>query len=175
MLIIIFSLLLSSLNLYHLLPSFKKILEAKKAAYKIFNIIDRVSEIRSPENPVKIEELKGVFRFESVTFAYPKDKTKVVLKNLNFEINVRHSGFMGISGCGKSTIFQLMMRLYDPDEGRITLDGVDLKELDLKWLRSQIGYIGQEPLLFATSIKENMLLAKPEATEEEIIAALRNA
>lgn len=116
-----------------------------------------------------------MFRFEGVTFAYPIDKTKVVLKNLNFEIKTRHSGFMGVSGCGKSTIFQLMMRLYDPDEGRITLDGVDLRDLDLRWLRSQIGYIGQEPLLFATSIRENMLLAKPEATEEELINALKNA
>ncbi len=72
---------------------------------------------------------------------------------------------MGRSGCGKSTIFQLMMRFYDPDEGRITLDGVDLKKLDLKWLRSQIGYVSQEPLLFATSIRENLLIGKPDAKD----------
>jgi ATP-binding cassette subfamily B (MDR/TAP) protein 1 len=59
-----------------------------------------------------------------------------------------------------------MMRLYDPDEGRVSLDGVDLKNLDLKWLRSQIGYVGQEPLLFATSIRENMLLGKSDASED---------
>jgi ATP-binding cassette subfamily B (MDR/TAP) protein 1 len=60
---------------------------------------------------------------------------------------------VGESGCGKSTIFQLIMRFYDPDQGRITLDGVDLKLIDLKWLRESIGYVGQEPVLFATTIR----------------------
>lgn len=82
---------------------------------------------------------------------------------------------MGVSGCGKSTIFQLMMRFYDPQEGRITLDGIDLRDLDLKWLRNQIGYVGQEPLLFATTIKDNMLIGKPTATDEEIVNALKKA
>lgn len=60
------------------------------------------------------------------------------------------------------------MRFYDPDEGRITLDGVDLRDLDLYWLRGQIGYVGQEPVLFATTIKENLLFGKEDATDEEI-------
>ena len=60
------------------------------------------------------------------------------------------------------------MRFYDPDQGRITLDGVDLKDLDLYWLRNQIGYVGQEPILFATTIKENLLFGKEDATDEEI-------
>ena len=82
---------------------------------------------------------------------------------------------MGVSGCGKSTIFQLMMRFYDPQEGRILLDDIDIKVIDLKWLRNQIGYVGQEPLLLATSIRENMLLGKPNATDEEIVNALKKA
>jgi ABC-type bacteriocin/lantibiotic exporter with double-glycine peptidase domain len=68
-----------------------------------------------------------VFRFEGVTFAYPKDKTKNILQDLTLEINSKRSGVMGESGCGKSTILQLMMRFYDPDAGRITLDGVDIR------------------------------------------------
>jgi len=88
-----------------------------------------------------------------VTFAYPKDKSKNILDNLNMEINVRNAAFVGESGCGKSTVFQLLMRFYDPDRGSITLDGVDLRDLDLYWLRGQIGYVGQEPVLFATTIK----------------------
>ena len=72
---------------------------------------------------------------------------------------------MGESGCGKSTIFQLLMRFYDPDEGKITLDDVDLRELDLNWLRQSFGYVGQEPVLFAKSIKENLLIGKTDATE----------
>ena len=82
---------------------------------------------------------------------------------------------MGDSGCGKSTIFQLMMRFYDPTEGRVTLDGVDLRELDVGWLRNQIGYVGQEPVLFATSIRENLLFGRDGATAEEIEIALRKA
>lgn len=65
-----------------------------------------------------------------------------------------------MSGCGKSTIFQLIMRYYDPDEGTVYLDGINLRNINLEWLRSQIGYVGQEPVLFATSIKQNMLLGK---------------
>jgi ATP-binding cassette, subfamily B (MDR/TAP), member 1 len=77
---------------------------------------------------------------------------------------------MGESGCGKSTTLQMMMRFYDPDEGRVTLDGVDLL-----WLRQQIGYIGQEPLLFSSTIRENLLIGKRGASEEELIEALRGA
>lgn len=72
---------------------------------------------------------------------------------------------MGESGCGKSTTLQLVMRFYDPDQGRITLDGHDLRTLDLIWLRQQIGYVGQEPVLFATSIKENLLFGNENSTE----------
>jgi ATP-binding cassette, subfamily B (MDR/TAP), member 1 len=97
------------------------------------------------------------------------------LKNLNLEINSKITAFVGESGCGKSTIFQLIMRFYDPDQGRITLDGVDLKQLDLYWLRNQIGYVGQEPVLFATTIKENLLFGKEDATDAEINEALRRA
>ena len=82
------------------------------------------------------------------------------------EINVKNSAFVGESGCGKSTVFQLLMRFYDPDEGRITLDGVDLRDLKLSWLRNLIGYVGQEPVLFATTIKENLLFGKEDATDE---------
>lgn len=82
---------------------------------------------------------------------------------------------MGQSGCGKSTILQLIMRLYDPDRGRVTLDGVDIRQLDLHWLRGQIGYVGQEPMLFSESIKENLLIGKHDATDEEMLVALSNA
>ena len=82
---------------------------------------------------------------------------------------------MGESGSGKSTILQLVMRYYDPDEGRITLDGYDIRDLDLGWLRENIGYVGQEPVLFAASIKENLLFGKENATDEEIDEALKKA
>jgi ABC-type multidrug transport system fused ATPase/permease subunit len=82
---------------------------------------------------------------------------------------------MGPSGTGKSTIFQLMMRLYDPDSGTVLLDGVDLKKIDLSWLRGQISYVSQEPLLFSASIRENLLIGKPTASEEELWSAMKKA
>ena len=82
---------------------------------------------------------------------------------------------MGDSGCGKSTVVQLLLRFYDPDAGRITLDGHDLRDYDLEWLRAQIGYVGQEPVLFDGTIRENVLVGKQSASEEEVVAALRKA
>lgn len=91
------------------------------------------------------------------------------------EFHMNKTGLVGESGCGKSTIIQLIMRFYDPDEGRITLDGYDLRLLNLVWLRQQIGYVGQEPVLFATSIRENLLFGNENATEEDIKQALKMA
>lgn len=85
------------------------------------------------------------------------------------------TGLVGESGCGKSTIMQLIMRFYDPDEGKVTLDGHDLRDIDLLWLREQIGYVGQEPVLFATTIKENLLFGSEGASEEDINDALKKA
>ena len=91
------------------------------------------------------------------------------------EINLNKTSFVGESGCGKSTIMQLIMRFYDPDQGRITLDGHDLRTIDLIWLREIIGYVGQQPVLFATSIKENLLFANDKATDAQIQDALKKA
>merc|ERR1719234_1266603 len=82
---------------------------------------------------------------------------------------------VGASGCGKSTCVQLVQRLYDPHSGSVTLDGIDLKELNVGWLRRNIGVVGQEPVLFDCSIKENICYAKPDATEEEIVTACKEA
>jgi ATP-binding cassette, subfamily B (MDR/TAP), member 1 len=109
--------------------------------------------IKNPENGKRPEVFNGIIKFEGVTFAYPKDKERKILNNINLEFNSNSSALVGESGCGKSTIFQLMMRFYDPDEGKITLDGTDIRELDLVWLKEKIGYVGQEPVLFATTIR----------------------
>lgn len=107
---------------------------------------------------MKPENIRGKITFENVTFAYPKDPSKKILDNISISFDLNNTALVGESGCGKSTILQLIMRFYDPLEGRVLLDGVDLRDLDLSWLRSQIGYVGQEPVLFATSIRENLLL-----------------
>ena len=173
--IVFFSILMAGFNFTQLTPAIQKITQGMTAAARIYKIIDREPLIKPPQNGIVPNGFTGVFKFEGVSFAYPKDKTKKIINNLNLEINGKFSAFVGESGCGKSTIFQLIMRFYDPDEGRITLDGVDLKELDLYWLRRQIGYVGQEPVLFATTLRENLLFGNENATEEEITQALRNA
>ena len=108
-------------------PSLKKITEGRSAAGRIFKIIDREPKVKNPVNGVVIKDFKGVIRFENVTFSYPKDPNKKILDGLNLEINKNKIAFVGESGCGKSTIMQLIMRFYDPDQGRITIDGYDLK------------------------------------------------
>lgn len=174
-LIVFFTILMAGFNFTQLTPAVKKISEGRVAAHRIFKIIDRRPLISSPDNAVTPAQFTGVFRFENVTFAYPKDKSRNILNSLSMEINVNNSAFVGESGCGKSTVFQLIMRFYDPDEGNITLDGVNLRDLNLEWLRNQIGYVGQEPVLFAATIRENLLFGKEDATDEEIDRALEKA
>ena len=94
---------------------------------------------------------------------------------MSMKFNFSNVALMGESGCGKSTILQLLLRLYDPDEGTIFLDGHDIRDLNLEWYRDQIGYVGQEPVLFAGTIRENMLLYAPDASDQDIEAALKNA
>ena len=81
----------------------------------------------------------------------------------------------GPSGCGKSTSIQLMQRFYDPEQGEVLLDGQDIRTINLKWLRSNIGIVSQEPVLFFGSIEDNIRFGKPDATDEEVIAAAKMA
>jgi ATP-binding cassette, subfamily B (MDR/TAP), member 1 len=123
-----------------------------------------------------LDDFKGKVEFRNVSFAYPKDKTHLILNKVSlvFELHAA-TALVGESGCGKSTIAQLLMRFYDPDEGEILIDGHDLREFNLLWLRRQIGYVGQEPVLFAATIRQNLLCASPEASEEDIKDALKQA
>lgn len=149
-------------------PSFQKIAEGRKAAQRIFRIIDRTPLIQSKADAIVPESFAGVIEFRNVHFSYPKDREKPILQGLSLEIDHQNTGLIGSSGCGKSTLLQLVMRFYDPDEGEILLDGRNLKDLDLDWLRGSIGYVTQEPVLFAASIKENLLLGREEVSEREL-------
>ena len=97
------------------------------------------------------------------------------MNNISLELNKRKNGLVGGIGCGKSTIVQLMMRFYDPDEGRILLDGQDLRSLDLSWLRSQIGYLNSSPDLFNATLLDNILVGRADASEEDVRDALKKA
>ena len=99
-----------------------------------------------------------------------------ILKDVNFELKSGHSvAIVGPSGSGKSTMINLIPRLYDVDEGRVTFEGIDVRKLDLTWLRKQVGIVSQETYLFNGTIRENLLYAKEDATEEELIDALKKA
>ena len=120
--------------------------------------------------------VQGELVFDNVSFAYPTRSEASVFTGFSLRIAAGKTvALVGASGCGKSTTVQLIERFYDPTSGSLTLDGNDFTKLNVKWLRSQIGLVGQEPALFACSIRENIRYGKRDATQEEIESAARNA
>lgn len=111
-----------------------------------------------------------------MSFAYPARSDVQVLKSLTLSISAGQTvALVGPSGCGKSTVVQLLQRFYDPASGSVSVDGRDIRTLSLGWYRDQVGLVSQEPTLFATSIKENIAMGKPGATDKEIEAAAVSA
>ena len=114
-----------------------------------------------------LAEVDGRVEFDGVGFAYPVRPEIRVLDNVNLHLEPgRVVALVGPSGAGKSTIAAIMLRLYDPDEGVIRLDGRDLRSLDARWLRTQIGTVAQEPVLFSTEVAANIRYGRPEAHDE---------
>ena len=141
---------------------------------RLFEYFDIPVEIENAPDAVTPDHAEGNVTFDHVRFGYEKDRP--VLKDVCFELKAGHSiAIVGPSGSGKSTIINLIPRLYDVDEGSVTFDGVDVRKLDLGFLRAQVGVVSQETYLFNGSIRENLLYAKPDATEAEMEAALRRA
>ena len=141
---------------------------------RIFEYFDMPVEIRNKENAIVPDHAEGNVSFSHVDFSYEPDRQ--ILKDVSFELEAGHSiAIVGPSGSGKSTIINLIPRLYDVGAGSVCFDGVDVRELDLAFLRSQIGVVTQETYLFNGTIRDNLLYVKPDATEEEIIAACDKA
>ncbi|KAJ4972556.1 hypothetical protein NE237_005730 [Protea cynaroides] len=151
--------------------------EASSAGERIMEVINRVPAIDSDSTEGEIlENVSGDVEFKDVVFSYPSRPDNVILKE--FSLNVpagKTVALVGASGSGKSTVIALMERFYDPFNGEILLGGVAIDKLQLKWLRSQMGLVSQEPALFATSIKENILFGKEDATIDEVVAASKAA
>ncbi len=149
-------------------------MKALGSTERVFELLDRKSEVPSgTERPGAIE---GGLRFEGVQFSYPTRPDDVVLAGIDLELAPGEVvALVGPSGAGKSTVAALLSRFYDPDEGRILLDGHPYAELDTDWLREQVGVVSQEPILFATSIAENIRYGRPEATDAEVEDAARAA
>lgn len=141
---------------------------------RIFNYFDIPPEIESAPDAVTLETVTGNVEFSHVSFAY--EEPKRILKDISFRLEAGKSiAIVGPSGSGKSTIINLIPRLYDVSEGSVTFDGIDVRKLDLQFLRSQVGVVSQETYLFNGTIRENLLYAKEDATEAEMIEALQKA
>ncbi|KAK4423898.1 ABC transporter B family member 15 [Sesamum alatum] len=153
------------------------IVDASAAAKRIFEMIDRVPEIDSGNGKGKVfANVRGQFEFREVYFSYPSRKDEPVLQGLSLKVKPGEKvGLAGGSGSGKSTIVSLLERFYDPIKGDILLDGHRIKRLQLKWLRSQFALVNQEPVLFATSIKQNILFGKEDAPPELVMKAAKAA
>ena len=140
-------------------------------------MIDREPIIDSEDPKGEIlKEVSGEVEFRNVEFAYPSRPESKIFNKFCLTIPASKTvALVGGSGSGKSTAVALIERFYDPLSGEILLDGVNTKALQLKWLRSQIGLVSQEPALFATSIKENILFGKEGASMDQVIAAAKSS
>lgn len=151
----------------------KLLADTTVSAARVFEIMDEVDDIKEKEQPVKLD-IQGNIRFEDVSFGYKVYHP--VLKNIDCEIQSGEMiGIVGHSGVGKSTMINLIMRLYDCTGGSIKIDGVDIKDISQESLRSQIGVVLQETFLFEGSVYDNIRYSKPDATFEEIIQAAKIA
>lgn len=143
---------------------------------RFFEIIDTDPDITNPEKPVKTGALKGNITFRNVSFAYSDDPDTLILDKLDLDVKQGQSvALVGPSGGGKTTICNLIPRFYDVTEGTVEIDGLDVRSLDLKFLRQNIGIVQQDVYLFSGTIYENIAYGRPDATEAEIIEAAKQA
>ena len=141
---------------------------------RIFDYFDIPPEIENAPDALIPEKVTGNVEFSHVSFAY--DPSKLILSDISFRLEAgRCIAVVGPSGSGKSTLINLIPRLYDVSEGSVLFDGVDVRKLDLAFLRSQVGVVSQETYLFNGTIRENLRYAKEDASEEEMIEALKKA
>ncbi|KAL7486947.1 hypothetical protein ACHAW6_015330 [Cyclotella cf. meneghiniana] len=156
-------------------------LKAQGSGARLFSLLDRDTSFdtsNAAADVIKSQHLqlspnyKPTIEFQNVQFSYPSHPAVPILQEVSFSLtNGDFLALTGSSGSGKSSIISLLLRFYDPSRGSITIDGVDIKDLDVEWLRSQIGTVRQEPILFHASVFENVAYGKPDATKNEVIEA----
>ncbi|MFZ5992126.1 MAG: ABC transporter ATP-binding protein [Deinococcota bacterium] len=153
---------------------FSQFQEALGASSRIFELLDEKSDLPAPANPVKLSSVRGEVRFEHVSFGY--GERGVVLEDVSLAAQPGEVvALVGPSGAGKSTLISLIPRFYDPTAGRILLDGVDIRDLTLYDLRSNIALVPQETQLFSGTVAENIRYGKPGASDAEVIEAAKAA
>ncbi|XP_077070050.1 ATP-dependent translocase ABCB1 isoform X2 [Siphateles boraxobius] len=177
LLTVFFSVLIGAFGIGQTSPNIQSFSSARGAAHKVFQIIDHEPNINSfSEEGYKLDVVKGNIEFKNIHFRYPSRQDVKVLNGMNLKVMSGQTiALVGSSGCGKSTTVQLLQRFYDPQEGTVTIDGHDIRSLNVRSLRELIGVVSQEPVLFATTISENIRYGRQDVTQEEIEQAAREA
>ena len=148
---------------------------ARSSAERITELLNEESDLKNGDNPVEVVK-DGSVVFENVSFSYAKDPTKECLKNVNLDIKSGQTvGILGGTGTSKSTLVQLIPRLYDATEGRVLVGGVDVRDYDMEALREQVAMVLQKNVLFSGTIKENLRWGKEDATDEEMVRVCKLA
>lgn len=158
-------------------PSLNAFASGQAAAYKMFETIKRKPTIDAYDTSgITLEDIEGEINLKDVYFRYPARPDVQIFSGFTLHVpSGTTAALVGQSGSGKSTVISLVERFYDPDSGEVLIDGVDLKKMQLRWIRGKIGLVSQEPILFATSIRENIAYGKENATYEEIRTAIELA
>ncbi|XP_021371104.1 multidrug resistance protein 2-like [Mizuhopecten yessoensis] len=174
---IFFVVISGSLSLGNAFPTLEILTNARGAAQRVYEVIELTSEIDPVSTEGKtLENFEGNIEFTDVFFDYPARPDTPVLQGLSLKVSVGQTvALVGSSGCGKSTVIQLLQRFYDADFGEVLLDGHAISTLKVNWLRRQMGIVSQEPILFATTIAENIRYGRLEVTMEEIKTTAREA
>jgi ATP-binding cassette subfamily B protein len=147
---------------------------AAAGAQRCFEVLDREDDVADAPDAKLLPPVKGAIQFENITFSY--DGSRSILEDINLRIEPGTTvALVGGTGTGKSTLMSLVPRFYDPNRGRVLVDGIDIKTVTKRSLRNQIGMVLQDTLLFSTTIRENIAYGRPDATEEEIIEASKKA
>lgn len=174
--VLVFAAYMNSMNspIRNLAKLSSRVSRATVTAGRIADILDLEPDVQDDPNAVEAEDLKGQIVFDNVSFGY--ELNHQVLKNVSLSVAPgQHVALLGRSGSGKSTLSALTLRLYDPQSGSISIDGVNIKKYGRESLRREIGIVLQDSLLFATTVRENIAYGKLDATEDEIIAAAKAA
>ncbi|XP_028835614.1 multidrug resistance protein 1 [Denticeps clupeoides] len=176
-LIVFFTVMIGAFSLGQGAPSLESIAKARGAAYEVYNTIDMPRPIDSSSRQGhKPDAIRGDIEFKDIHFSYPSRRDIKILNGMSLKIpHGKTIALVGASGCGKSTTIQLLQRFYDPDSGQVTLDGHDVRSLNVRWLRENIGIVSQEPVLFGTTIAENIRYGCQDATDEDVERAVREA